>query len=495
MAIYYVDLSASTNGTGTELSPFNSFTSVNAGLWDGNEIRVKRGSSLIVNAGTRANIDAASGCLLTSYGDAAAPLPVISGGGAGFNPVWLRNGAGIIVEQVHVTSAPGSGIVVSPIAGSTLSNITVRDVLVTNNTTNNTLWGTDGVQVGGFTQADSGTVTNVLLQRITARDNGGHGFKVRGRASNVRVIDSVSLRSGLRTPAHALGTAGHFAELNNTSVGAKDIRTGWTNISGNIWEHALSETGAVTSISSWFAAYIIGAGPTYYKLPYSATPATPGPGECGIGANNTIRINLNGVVAPTALVSLYGIFARPENVKFERCVGAYTADVNPTGTPIEGQGIYFDNGSFKCFSYDCLSFNNEGHGLYLNDATECGHYRMTVFNNGKGAGGITRGDGTNVFGCTLIARKGTNGLIYTTGNARAKARQNEIINASVGIWTNDLSTNSVAENNNLFVNCTTRLTAVSSPGASSLDRTAVPSEVNIMAARLRNAAAAAELIN
>lgn len=498
MAIFYVDLSNGSNlNTGdSPSSPLKDFTNLNAGgAWDGNEVRIKRGSTGVVSTSSnRANVNAPLGCLITAYGDAAAPLPVISGGNIGFNPLWLRNGSNITVEKVHVTRAAGSGLVVSPIAGSSLSTIKIRDVLVTENTQNNTFWGTDGIQIGGFATVDAGNVTDVLLERVVARENGGHGFKARGRAKGVVVKDSVALRNGKRTPAHGLGTAGQFAELNNTSTGAKDIRTGWTNVSGNIWEHALSEPGSVTSITSWFGVWIIGAGPVYYKLPYSATPSTPGPGECGIGAANTVRINI-GAQNPNTLVSLFGVFARPEDVKFFRCVASETFDTNPTGTPIEGQGIYFDNGSYNCYSYECLSYDNQGHGLYLNDPTECGHYRPIAFNNGKAVAGISRGDGSTIMGGILAARPGTRGVECSTGNQRAKVLRSQIIGATVGIWTNDSGTNQVSEENNQFIGCGSRLMNVSNPGLLSVDMlgSSLGPSQNLLMERLKLMAASGEL--
>lgn len=469
MASYYIDLSNGNNAnSGTELLPWKDFTNLNTGGWDTHIVYIKRGTRGVVTSSSRANIVAPTSCTITCYGNATDPLPIVSGGITNFNPIWLQEGSNILVEKIHVTEAAASGIVVSPVATKTLSNIIIRDVIVTENTQNNSLWGTDGVQVGGFSQTDSGLVTNVLLERVVAIKNGGHGIKVRGRASNVKVKNSYAVLNGLRTPAHGMGTAGHFAELNNTSSGGSDIRTGWTNISGNIWEHALT-AGNLSSVSSWFAAYVGGAGVFgYYKLNYSATPATPGPGECGIGANNTIRINLNGTIAPTDLTSLYGIFARPEYVEFRNCIAGRTVD---NSTQIEGQGIYFDNGSYQCFSYDCVSYLNDGHGFYLNDATNSGHYRGFSYLNGKAGVGIGRGDGTNINGCVLICKNNTPGIQYQTGNQRGKANKNIVYNASVGITTNDSITNNVVENENLYINCTTRLNQVASPGSRSSDST------------------------
>jgi hypothetical protein len=296
-----------------------------------------------------------------------------------------------------------------------------------------------------------------------------------------------------------MGTAGHFVDLSNTVTGVNDLRTGWTvnppgaTASGNVYEHGVSVPvgNLAAGATSWFGAWILGAGASgYYKLPFwSAAPLDPPPGYCGIGANNTIRVNLNGQ-NPNTLSSMYPIYARAESVDFFNCVGAYTVD---GVTQVEGDGVYFDNGSYRCFSHDCAGLYNQGNGAFLNDPTECGHYRFFAYNNLKGGVCVARGDGTNIHGGTFICLPNTNGIRYTTGNQRAKARMNTVIGAAIGAWSNDLSTNDVTEDENLYVNCATRLSNVAS-GARSANKSVSSTSFSNYGLNFRRAIAAAELV-
>lgn len=502
MTIYYVDpVSGSNVNSGTSSgTPFLDFAPLNAGLWNANEVRVKRGTTGIVSLTGRALIEAVGGCLLTAYGDPAAPKPIISGNGVTVAPIWARNGSGIVIEQMHATRSTGNGIAVTAPNSMSLTGTIVRDCLATFNSTNAAISETEGISIGGvmslspgvFT-TDPGNVTNTLIQRCIANDNGGNGIKARGWVNGLRVLDSTALRNGRTVAGHGIGTSGVFLRLDpNYAPGhIHRISEGWTNISGNVWEHGANMNPVATNITAWQAVWVLGAGPTYYRLPFSSTPATPGPGECGIGAANTVRINLNGLVDPSTLSQMYCGLARPENCEFRNCVGAYTY-VGPSG--VEGQGIYFDSGSYKCYSYDCSGIENQGHGAFLNDPTESGHFGFYAYNNLAGGAFVARGVNTNMQGGTFICLPGTRGIQYSTGNVNGRARRNTIVGASVGIWSNGSTSNTVVEDENVFVDCAVRLTQISGPGARSIDRSGLlpltHRRVNAAWGRIDQAAAA-----
>lgn len=463
MATFYVDLTAgSDSGSGTEGSPYKTFAPINnAAAWSGNAVYVKRGTSGVVNSGTRANIVAAGGALLSVYGDAAAALPMIDGNATNFNPVWVQSGSGIIVEQLHVTNAPGSTIVVGPTAGNNISDVEIRDCLVTRATQDTSLWGTDGLTFGPAA-VDGGTITNARALRIVARDCGGHGVKFRGYVNGGYAKDCVAIRCGLTTPAHGLGTAGNMLVISSPGTGWTD--TGLTVGGGKVWERAALNPYR-TNNDLWYGVWVLGLGPTYYKLPYNeADPANPPPGYCGIGADNTLRINI-GALSVASITGAQAVYARPENIHFASCLAAYTTDANGA----EGDGIYFDNGSYACASHSCIGMFNDGHTIFMNDCTESGHYAAFGYGNLKGGAGVARGDGTQVHGGVFVCVSGTNGINYNTGNQRAGARMNKIIGAAVGIYANDEATNDVDENENGFIGCATRLQNISGAGARSFD--------------------------
>lgn len=486
MATYRINPAIGNNANpGTPASPWRDFTPLNSGgsvgTYEGHRVEIERGTELVVNASTRANVVALTNCVITAGGDAAAPLPIISGGGTAFNPVWLRSGAGITVEQLHITLSAGSGLQCSAIAGATLNNITLQDILVTRTNQSN-IFGDDGVSIGSLAGIkDGGAVTNVVARRITGRDNNGHGLKVRDRATNVQVWDSTFLRSGLTTPAHGWGTCGSHYELPTPG-------TGWTNISGNVWERTIPSdvTGKVTNITEIFGVYVAGAFP-YYHLTPSVTPLTPGLGECGLNGNNVVRINIG--ANPSVLTLCWVIYAVPKDVTFFNTVGAYTYDANG----IEGQGGYFDIGSLRCRSLNCAGVDNVGEGAYFNITNNCSHDGFYSAGNGKAA--ATSGSGLNsrFHNGTFIAR-GAPGIQFLTG-ATGTARRNQIIDATIGINCSNPTAQTIAEDENVFVRCGTRVFQVNSAGARSSDRTTIiVGSGNMAAFRARRAIAAAELV-
>lgn len=458
MAEFFVDLSAASNGIGTEGSPYNSFQTLNTNGWvRGDVVRVKRGSSRVLNSVTRANIRCTTGTgrlLITAYGDPTLPLPVLSGGGVNFHPLWVQAGSGIDIEYLHVTNAPGTCLTIEQSeAGSTddISDVEVRDCLVTLCGQNPALIGVDGLRVGAVTWM-AGSITNIRLKRIVARDNGGHGIKVRGHAEDVTVDDCVSLRNGYLSPSHALGTSGSFVELEGP---------GWTNVSGQVWEKAVSVQGA-SSFTDWTFVHVLGAFP-YYSFFLSETPEAPGPGEVGYGAPNTCRINMGGI-NPNTVLSIRAHYNSPRRVWFTNCVGMCTVDEDG----LEGQGVFFDSGSIDCWSQNCISAYNDGQGYTMNQALNCGHYNGLGFANKKGGAISAASVGSKFHGMVLLCDNNF-GVNFQTGNENGLVQMCKIVGASVGVRTNDLGSNTVDEDENVFVSCGQRLLNVSGAGARSRD--------------------------
>lgn len=460
MADFYVDLTAGSDAAnGSLATPYKTFQAINAAAaWArGNRVLVKRGSSGVVNSGTRANIEVSSGAgrlLLTAYGDPLAPMPVISGGGVTFNPLWVRSGSAIDIEFLHATNGPGDLFSITPISGKTISDVEIRDSLATYAGQNASILGVDGFKFG-LANLDGGALSNLRGKRLVARDCGGHGLKVRGMVTGASMERIVAIRCGQKSPSHGMGTAGHFTN----AVG------GWVNVGGNVWERPTT-AALITSVTSWLGVWFIGASPLY-RAYYSATPATPGVGECGIGAANTLRINLGGQ-NPNTLTSVFAVWAQPDSVHFSDCIAAGTVDANG----IEGDGIYFDNGSIRCYSHGCWGLNNQGRAHYLNDCTDSGHFGGGGYMNLKAGAQVARGNRTSVHGNVYYCAPGTRGIEFSTGNNLGKANRNVVIGATVGIWTNDVGTNSVSEDANVFSGCGQRLQSVSSPGSASVDRAA-----------------------
>ena len=486
MTVFHINpaTGSDSTGTGTEALPWATFAPVSTGGWSGHEVRVARGTTMNVNSTTRANVEAAGGCLLTAYGDPLLPRPIISGevgGSFNFNPVWLRLGADITVEQLHITRSLHNGLNVNPTTGNSLTRLKLRYLLLTE-TNQDGSPGKDALSIGAM-WPDAGTVTDVEVDRVVCRDNNGHGIKVRGGASNVRVRNSVAIRSGLTSPSHGMGTCGftlYFVSLTWTNVGSAG--------GGTIWERTISpaelENTFKSSITGWTGGSVNNGGPEALMLYPAGNPALPLPGEIGIGAVNTIRINIGALNPSTRRV--VGAYLSPRSVWFTNCVTDDTFDSNG----VEGQGMYFDEHSFDCWSLFCASRGNDGQGFYVHRSVNCGHYAGLGTNNGKAGAESALSNDVSFHSMKLLCRPGTPGVTLIAGCQGNTARRNIIVGATTGIVTDSLTLNEMAEDENRFLNCDARLSLVSSPGARSVDVTQLvgTDSINLWADRMRQAA-------
>lgn len=486
MAVFHINPATGNDstGNGSEALPWTTFAPVNTGGWSGHQVQVARGTLMAVNPSTRANVEAAGGCLLTAYGDPLLPRPIISGDtGSGFthNPIWLRLGADITVEQLHVTRSAHNTINANPTTGNNLTRLKFRDLLLTEG---NQLAspGKDALSIGAM-WVDAGTVTDVDVERVVCRENGGHGIKVRGGASDVRVRNSVAIRSGLTSPSHGMGTCGFTVYI---------VSQPWTNVGtaggGTVWERTISPAELAntfrTSITEWTGGSVNNGGPEALLLYPAGNPALPLPGEIGIGAVNTIRINLGPLNPSTRRV--VGAYLSPTRVWFTNCVTDDTYDSNG----VEGQGLYFDEHSFDCWSLFCASRGNDGQGFYVHRSANCGHYAGLGIDNGKAGAESALSHDVGFHSMKLICRPGTPGISLIAGCQGHTSRRNIIVGATTGMITDSLTLNEMAEDENRFLNCGERLSLVSSPGSRSVEVTQFVGldDMNLWADRMRQAA-------
>lgn len=105
MATYYVDPGATTNGTGSEASPYNTFSGL---TWGANTYLIKRGTTLseTITMGAGSN-----GCIISCYGPTSDPLPIIDCGNSRSNGVDFNSKTGCEVSWLRVinqNAAPSS---------------------------------------------------------------------------------------------------------------------------------------------------------------------------------------------------------------------------------------------------------------------------------------------------------------------------------------------------------------------------------------------------
>ena len=134
---HFVDCSASTNGLGTQASPWNSLAPVNSlQFGPGERVLFKAGTTCVGQLTPSGSGAAGSPAVMTSYGSGAKP--VIDGAGVVGAVIRLLNVqqwqiSGLEVQNAAASPAYRTGVLVENSSGTTLSgisitNMTVRDI-------------------------------------------------------------------------------------------------------------------------------------------------------------------------------------------------------------------------------------------------------------------------------------------------------------------------------------------------------------------------------
>jgi hypothetical protein len=445
MTTFYIDpVNGLNSNAGTDINaPKKDFTSFSGAFVGGNRYLVKAGTTMFTNAGTRANIETSGTSAnaivyLGRYG--VGDNPILDGGITNFNPIYIKAGSYITIEDFSVTNAPGSGIRIEAKAGAIINNVIIRRCKTYRNGQNN-LPGTDGIT--GQIALDGISIQNVLIEDCDSYDNNGHGIKLRDGVRWGVIRRCRAWGNGITTPSHGLGAASAF-----TSPGA------WTLVSSTIYRAPVTMTGqyktTVTSATGWDVVACSGLN-GYYMLVKSATPATPGLGEFGIDIDNNVLVNVG--VNPTSATWFISATSA-KNITVEDSLAWNTIDANG----IEGDGIYFDNASQDCTAKRCISYNNQGGGFVSNGALRHMFISCLAFGNAKRCAASFLSDGTQFINCTFVA-KPTVECIYVTNGGSFTAKNNLLVGGSVGIFANSVAVISSATYNAIF-QCITNYTNV-----------------------------------
>lgn len=133
---HFVDCSASTNGLGTQASPWNSLAPVNSlQFGPGERVLFKAGMTCVGQLTPSGSGAAGSPAVITSYGSGAKPI--IDGNGVVGAVIKLLNVqqwqlSGLEVRNAAASPAFRSGVLVENSSGTTLSGISVTDMTVRN---------------------------------------------------------------------------------------------------------------------------------------------------------------------------------------------------------------------------------------------------------------------------------------------------------------------------------------------------------------------------
>ena len=199
----FVDCSQPTDGNGTQSSPYNSLSDVNATVFTaGQTIAFDSGTTCTGTLAPQGSGTASAPVTITDYGTGA--LPVIDGAGAA-SAVTLTNQDNWTLENLDITDpatteAQRTGLLVQSTDGTAHTGYTVQDLVVngvagaTDKATEATAFADSaGIEFG--TANTGSTLNNVLVTDDLVSNAGGGGIKVRvgaltDQGSNVLVEDN-----------------------------------------------------------------------------------------------------------------------------------------------------------------------------------------------------------------------------------------------------------------------------------------------------------------
>jgi hypothetical protein len=213
---YYVDCSATSNGSGTSSSPWNSVSSVNAAsLGPGDSVLFKSGTTCTGQLSPTGSGSAAAPIVMSTYGQGAQPI--IDAGGAVGPVIHLVNQQQWEISNLELrnsanTPAYRSGILAENASGGTLTHLkitgmTIRNIsgysggwyatnagvgVQTNHTSTVSTWDDITISNNTFDHVDripvavtpdrdgqgTGLTTNVRIQSNTMRYSGGDDILV-----------------------------------------------------------------------------------------------------------------------------------------------------------------------------------------------------------------------------------------------------------------------------------------------------------------------------
>jgi len=206
---YYVDCSAATNGNGTQASPWNTLTTVNATTFAaGDSILLNRGTTCHGQLWPKGSGVSGSPITLDAYGTGARPI--VNGDNLVDPEVQLSNQQYWVIQNLEVTGSTGKGVFVNGSAGASLTYFRLTNLYVHNVGTGD---GQDAILVGLY---QNHSVHDVVI------DNADTSFGFRGIESGgpsplagAARSSEITIRNSL---AHDVQNDGMLAASSNNVV-------------------------------------------------------------------------------------------------------------------------------------------------------------------------------------------------------------------------------------------------------------------------------------
>lgn len=332
MATYYIDKSASVNGSGTEASPYNAIPSITAGNIYLFKASVDVGEQITVAADT---------VTIGAYGGRA----IVNGAGALNYGVYANAVSGLTIKDFEIYNTLKNGVLVeNDSAGTTKTNIKIQRVKVHDvlpggllRTTEANIRIGSGIVVGSGPTTGTAIISGLSIEDCEVYDVGAHGIDVRWRVLNVDRKGCHVYRTGKQIGSH--GITAHPV--------ATTITSGWALDSGTIYSRARVSTNDVEQL-------LINT--TDLQMLTKVSGTTPASGEWSVDATK-LYVNIGGTVTGKSFLlkrHLHGPFLDTDHIVHD--VTDYDG--------AEGHGIDTDDATGPATIYRCKSYNNGGSGFY-----------------------------------------------------------------------------------------------------------------------------------
>lgn len=167
---YYVNCSASSNGSGTQASPWNSTASVNAVTFQpGDQILLDRGTTCSGNLAPKGSGNSGASITIDAYGSGA--LPVIATGSSANAAVELNDQSYWNIQNLTITGGVGFGVYITgSTANAVMTNINLTNLDVSAATGTSTVRGDSG-EVYVYPTGSQEVVDNLTVNGVTAHDS------------------------------------------------------------------------------------------------------------------------------------------------------------------------------------------------------------------------------------------------------------------------------------------------------------------------------------
>lgn len=345
MATFYIDPSTSTNGDGSEATPFNSWASV---TWTAGNTYLQKAGTIAreqISVGTSGTANAY--ITIGKYGSGSNPQ---AGTGATYG-LYIDAKSYIRVSNFAIKGCSSYGVYIRGTGASTITNLFFTDVESSFN-------GRSGFYADSIVL--DCTLQNIFYTRCIAIDNGEHGFDNLGIVRNVRHVNCYARGNGELI-------LGHGFSIHPFVVGvASAIWDQTGGETGNVYGRLLSANESVQKVLNRTDGVILtlnagaGLGITLNQWDQTGTRL-----RVNVGANpNTKTMSFKR--APHGPFYYYG------------CVSEYNST---KAGPGEGHGFASDDMSGPSYFYGCLSLYNQGAGFQFQWSVDSGAYGCVAMYN------------------------------------------------------------------------------------------------------------------